>query len=169
MKKATCSIVLIACLFSCTEAGLPAAEYYGAVIAAAVDGDTVDVSFTGTRPADCAEKERVRLIGVNTPELAADPPEYYALEARNFTNQFWRKNVFLRFDSVSDKRDRYGRILCYVYIETVNENNLLNLLLIKGGYGKYYDAFLFEKVFMETFLQAETGARTSGIGLWGNS
>jgi micrococcal nuclease len=166
MKKALCNIVLIACLFSCTEAGLPAAEYYGAVIAAVVDGDTIDVGFTGTIPPGCAQKERVRLIGVNTPELTTNPPEAYALEAWKCTNNFWKKNVILRFDSVSDKRDKYDRILCYVYIESVATENLLNLLLIKGGLGSYYDAFAFEKLFMESFLQAENGAKTNGLGIW---
>jgi hypothetical protein len=57
-----------------------------AVISAVADGDTVDAAF-GNPPEGCGQKERVRLIGVNTPELTKDPPEYYAEEARELNDR----------------------------------------------------------------------------------
>jgi len=58
---------------------------YEARVTAVVDGDTVKVQFVDAVPEGCSRSERVRFIGVNTPELTTNPPEYFALEARDFT------------------------------------------------------------------------------------
>ena len=74
----------------------------------AVDGDTIIVNIAG-------QKERVRLIGVDTPETKhpRKPVQRYGKEAYNFT---WRmaegKKVRLEFDQ--NQRDRYKRLLAYV-------------------------------------------------------
>jgi len=136
-----------------------------AVISAVVDGDTVDVVF-GNPPEGCGKKERVRLIGVNTPELTKDPPEYYAEEARDFTDKWWGANVRIVFDRVSSRRDVYGRLLAYVYLE---DGTLFNELLIREGCGRYYGNFAFEEERMKAFSLAEEEARKAKKGLWGRA
>ena len=73
-----------------------------------VDGDTIILST----------KERVRLIGVDTPETKHPnkPVEQYGKEASAFTTRIVEgKKVTLEYDQ--EKRDKYGRLLAYVYLE----------------------------------------------------
>ena len=52
-----------------------------------IDGDTIDISFLNEIPNDCKKNERIRLIGINTPELDKNGiPEYFAKEAFYWTN-----------------------------------------------------------------------------------
>jgi endonuclease YncB( thermonuclease family) len=170
LKHTKLTVILFSLVLSvCTVfPGVSAEEYYHAVITAVVDGDTVKIRFTEAIPGECAGEERVRLIGVNTPELTTKPPEYFAQEARDYTNRFWRSPVLIRFDEVSARRDVYGRLLAYVYISNLSGDNLLNLMLIENGYGRYYGNFDFEPSFMRDFLSAEIKAKTNKRGLWNN-
>lgn len=76
-----------------------------------VDGDTIIVNIDG-------KKERVRLIGVDTPETKHPnkPVEYFGREASAFTKGMVEgKKVKLEYDW--QRRDKYGRLLAYVYLE----------------------------------------------------
>jgi micrococcal nuclease len=139
--------------------------WYEARITAVIDGDTVQVQFMGSvPPSGCQWSERVRLVGVDTPELFTDPPEYYASEAKAFTNQLYQKSVLLAYDSISAKRDRYGRVLAYIYPSL--DSPPINKQLIINGYGYYYGTFSFEPDKMLEFQSAEQYARTNRLGLW---
>jgi endonuclease YncB( thermonuclease family) len=154
-------------LFSCKspQTTETAQETYPAYITAVVDGDTVDLRFTGSVPDDCDVQERIRLVGIDTPELFTDPPQDYAAEARAFTNQFWHTSVRFRFDAVSDIRDRYGRLLGYIFPDDEPDDSI-NFLLVRYGLAVYYDAFPFEPQMMHTFSQAQKLAFQDAIGLW---
>ena len=91
---------------------------YGRIISV-IDGDTVKIQFTNNGTI-CHETETVRLVGVNCPELNLHKdaePEPYAIEARDYTNQFYQSEVIFYFDDVSDKRDKYSRLLGYVLLD----------------------------------------------------
>ena len=78
--------------------------------------------------------ERVRLIGVDTPETVhpQKPVEYFGKEASAFTRQLVEgERVRLEYDLGTGRKDRYGRTLAYVYLE---DGRLLNLAIIAGGY-----------------------------------
>ena len=108
--------------------------------------------------------ERVRLIGVDTPETVhpQKPVEYFGKEASEFTRRTAEgKRVRLEYDKGIGRQDRYGRTLAYVYLE---DGWLLNLKIIEGGYGHAYTRFPFAK--MNEFLRAEQSARERGSGLW---
>ena len=95
----------------------------------AVDGDTIIVNIAGV-------KERVRLIGVDTPETKhpRKPVQRFGKEASMFTaNMVEGKKVRLEFDQ--NQRDRYKRLLAYVYLE---DGTFLNAEIIKQGYGHAY-------------------------------
>jgi endonuclease YncB( thermonuclease family) len=163
--KKPLSLVFAAVLAAASRGKAGAGEpFYRAVIAAVIDGGTVTLRFTGAVPEGRAGEERVRLIGVDTPELSAQPPEHYAAEARAYTNRFWRQAVTFRFDTASAPQDRYGRLPGYV---SVPGQGLLNLLLIENGMGRYYGAFAFEPGFMRAFREAEEKAKKNKTGLWG--
>lgn len=140
---------------------------YPAKITAAVDGDTVKIQFLGDIPENCSEKETVRFIGVNTPELNLykdEEAEYFAEEAYRYTNSYYKEEVLIELDKTTGLRDRYGRLLAYVWL---CNTTMLNKNLIEDGYGRYYDAFPFRSEYMCEFLLAETDARQNKRGMWG--
>jgi len=121
-----------------------------------IDGDTIIVEIDG-------KQERVRLIGVDTPETVhpSKPVEYFGKEASEFTKRMVEgKKVRLEFDW--QKRDKYGRLLAYVYLP---DGTFLNAEIIKQGYGFAYTRFPFK--YLEEFRQYEREARENSRGLWG--
>lgn len=118
----------------------------------AVDGDTLELDGG----------ERLRLIGVDTPETVDPrrPVQYFGEEASAFTRRMAQgKSVRLEYDQ--DTRDRYGRTLAYVYLP---DGTFLNAEIIRQGYGHAYTRFPFR--YQEQFLALEREAREQGRGLW---
>ncbi len=119
------------------------------------DGDTIVVNMNG-------KKEKIRLIGVNTPETRdpRKPVEYFGKEASLFTrNTVLGKEVRLEFDQ--RKRDKHRRLLAYVYL---TDGTFLNAEIIRQGYGFAYAVYPFK--YMEEFRKLEKEARENNRGLW---
>ena len=117
-----------------------------------IDGDTIVLS----------NGEKVRLIGVDTPETKhpQKPVEYFGKEATAFTNKMvGGKVVKLKYDV--QRRDKYGRLLAYVYLV---DGTFLNAEIIKQGYGHVYTKVPFK--YLEKFKQYEEEAREAKRGLW---
>ena len=109
--------------------------------------------------------ETVRFIGVDTPETHKPntPVQCYGSAASSHTKIIIGSNkVRLESDPLSTDRDRYGRLLRYVYLPS---GLLVNADLIRHGYGFYYPYFPFTKSGQFAALQNE--AQTVGDGLWG--
>ncbi len=87
-----------------------------ATVTEVVDGDTVVVAFPGGR------SETVRLLGVDTPETVDpdEPVECYGPEASAFTHARLDGRQ-VRLEKDREERDRYGRLLAYVYVDDVRE------------------------------------------------
>lgn len=123
------------------------------------DGDTISVDMNG-------KKEKVRFIGVDTPETHKPnaPVQCYGPAASAFTKTIIGKNkVRLEADPLSTNRDRYDRLLRYVYLP---DGTLVNERLIRDGYGFYYPYFPFKK--SGQFEIAQNKARSETKGVWGN-
>lgn len=123
------------------------------------DGDTITVDMNGTN-------ERVRMIGVDTPETQDPrvPVQCFGKAASQFTADLIGTNpVRLEADPTNTNRDRYDRLLRYVYLP---DNRLVNAEIIKAGYGFAYTLFPFEK--SEEFKAYERQAREQNLGLWGS-
>ncbi|GMO61620.1 MAG: hypothetical protein Ta2A_07820 [Treponemataceae bacterium] len=158
-------LITLALYASCAQnTSASSMRAFGATITAVIDGDTVKVKFVGTIPAGCAPEERVRLIGVNTPELSTEIPEYYAQEARDYTNRWWKAPVKVEIDMSRATRDVYGRLLAYVYVQDSLEP--LNMLLIRNGFARYYGNFAFDAERMKAYAAAEAKAKSQRLGLW---
>lgn len=125
---------------------------YPSKITAVIDGDTVKVQFKNGRPENCEKNEIVRLIGVNTPELNL------------YTNRYYKEEVNIQLDNISAMRDKYGRLLAYVWL---CNSTLLNKNLIEDGYGRFYNIFLFNEKLMKEFSDAEILAIQEEKGIWG--
>ena len=120
-----------------------------------VDGDTIVLS----------NGEKVRLIGVDTPETKhpRKPVEYYGKEASAFTKKMVEgKPVRLEYDW--QERDKYGRLLAYVYLM---DGTFLNAEIIKQGFGHAYTRFPFK--YLDQFRQYEKEAREGKRGLWADA
>ena len=140
---------------------------YPAKITAVIDGDTVKIQFKSKLPENCTKNETVRLIGVNTPELNLHKEaeaEYFAEEAFLYTNRYYKEEVNIQLDDISSMRDKYGRLLAYIWL---CNSTLLNKNLIEDGYGRYYNAFMFNEKYMKEFSDAEIQAIQAEKGIWG--
>lgn len=126
-----------------------------ATVTRIIDGDTIEVLLNG-------ESERVRYIGIDTPE-SVDPrrdPECFGSEAAKENERLvLGKTVRLKKD-VSE-RDRYGRLLRFVYVDTT----LINEVLVEEGYATAA-TFPPDVSMAETFRSAEQTARENKSGLW---
>jgi len=124
-----------------------------------VDGDTIAVNMNG-------KIEKVRFVGVDTPETHKPntPVQCYGPAAAAFTKTtIGSQRVRLVSDSLSTDRDRYDRLLRYVYLP---DGTLLNEKLIRNGYGFYYPYFPFTK--SAQFSADEQAAIAQHKGLWAN-
>ena len=151
--------ILVATLLLCALPSVLAKEETATVLRV-VDGDTIEVSVAG-------RVEKVRLIGVDTPETVdpRKPVEYFGKEASEFTRKLVEgKQVILRDELAGQDRDKYGRLLRYVYLE---DGTFVNAEIIKQGYGHAYVAYPFSH--MEEFRGYERQAREKGLGLWGST
>ncbi len=122
-----------------------------------VDGDTFAVDMAGTA-------ERVRLIGVDTPETHKpdSPVQCFGQAASTYTKQLIGENaVRLEVDPTNSNRDRYNRLLRYAYLP---DGRLINAEIIKNGYGFAYVSFPFQK--MDEFTMYQAKAREANKGLW---
>lgn len=132
------------------------AQYYKVV--KVVDGDTIDVKIN-------SQVQRVRLIGINTPEVVdpRKPVECFGQEASAKAHQ-WLDNqeVTLESDSSQDDKDKYNRLLRYI---TTREGLFYNLEIIKAGYAYEYTYNLPYK-YQNEFKAAQTVAQTAKLGLW---
>lgn len=117
-----------------------------------IDGDTIVLE----------NGETVRYIGIDAPETEhpSKPIEYYGKEATE-TNRRLVENKIVRLEFDAQKRDRYGRLLAYIYVDTI----FVNAELIKQGYAKVSTCPPNVK-YQDIFLKLEREAREKGQGLW---
>jgi micrococcal nuclease len=111
-----------------------------AIVTRVVDGDTLKVMIDG-------KEETIRLCGVDTPESVAPgkPVEEGSLEASEFTKQLTGKQIILTYDA--DKRDFFGRLLAYVWIESDNGQLICwNIELIRQGHSELYTKYKFDGI-----------------------
>jgi endonuclease YncB( thermonuclease family) len=121
-----------------------------------VDGDTIEVDFNGT-------KEKVRLIGIDTPE-SVHPDKDKNVEEGKLVSDYTKeklegKEIALEFDV--QERDHYGRLLAYVWVDGVMYNK--QLLIV--GYAQI-STYPPNVRYVDDFTQIQKEARESKIGLW---
>ncbi|MDR3248176.1 MAG: thermonuclease family protein [Treponema sp.] len=151
--------VNVAALRSFTAADL--SKMTKAEVVSHVDGDTVRVRIANP-PEGLEAVETIRMIGADTPETVHPrrEVEFFGKEASEFTKaRLLGKPVLLAFDW--DPRDRYGRLLAYIYTP---DGECHNAALIREGYAHAYTRFAFQ--FMDEFRNLEQQARQAKRGLW---
>ncbi len=145
-----------------TKTSLPAAKSGNYKVSSIVDGDTIRVALDGNRT------EAVRLIGIDTPELH-DPRksvQCYATEATDYVRSILQnKTVTLVSDPSQQDRDKYSRLLRYVFLP---DGSNLNKQIVAEGYGYEY-TYNTPYKYQAEFRQAQSSARTAQRGLWSPS
>ena len=124
-----------------------------------VDGDTIKL----TNGMD------VRYIGIDTPETMKRTgsgwmfqPESYGVAAKDFNRSLVSgRTVKLEFDR--DRKDKYNRLLAYVYVD----GRMANLELVRQGYATVY-TFPPNTKYLKELLEAQEEARRDKRGLWGS-
>jgi len=118
-----------------------------------VDGDTLLL----------ADRTRVRLIGVDTPETVKPdtPPEPWGAEASQFTREFIAAgSVRLEFDE--ERLDQHGRTLAYVWVG----DQMLNEELLRAGLARAEFHFRYDPKKKDRFRAAQKEAKQAQRGLW---
>jgi micrococcal nuclease len=124
-----------------------------------IDGDTVVVRL------DSDEAVHVRLIGINTPEIAhfGKPGECFGMRAATLTRSL-ALGRRVELQAGRERHDRYGRLLAYVHV-LGGPADLERTLLVRGAARTLAIAPNVDRA--ATYAGLEGSARRAGRGLWG--
>jgi micrococcal nuclease len=138
-----------------TAADTPTADEVTGEVVEVTDGDTIEVELDG-------RVDDVRYIGVDTPEV--DPSigvECFGADASELNARLVEgERVRLVFDA--ERRDRYGRLLAYVYVG----DTFVNAELLRRGAARTLTIAPNDS-FADRFAQLAQEAANAGRGLWG--
>jgi micrococcal nuclease len=143
----------------CSDGGSsPSPPTEGAFVERVVDGDTLVVTVDG-------QEDRVRLIGVDTPETKhpSKPVECFGKEASAFTESLLPEGTEVRLERDVEARDRYDRLLAYVY--RVDDGLFVNRELLAQGYAAVLTVPP-NVAHTDEFVALAGEARREGRGLW---
>jgi len=107
--------------------------HYKATLNRIIDGDTIDVNVD--LGFDVKIKQRVRLYGINTPEVRTKDlnEKKKGLEATEYLKKILPKEFVM--ETILNKRGKYGRVLGILWVKDVN----INEKMVNEGYAKRYD------------------------------
>jgi len=160
LKKNLSLLICIILSFVLITAGCStnstSADDTNAKVVKVVDGDTLDVEFNG-------KTERIRLLLVDTPETVhpSKPVEPFGPEASKFAKEtLSNQRVKLEFD-VSE-RDKYGRLLAYVWID----GKMFNELLLEKGLARVAYVYPPNVKYVDPFRAIQSKAQKEELGIW---
>ena len=147
---------------SCADGPQPVRDGH-AIVVQVVDGDTIDVEIGG-------RTERVRLIGVDTPETKRPdtPIECYGPEASAFTTSLLPTGTEVRIERDVVGRDDYGRILGYVHLigrTSLDTDVFVNMEIVERGFAQPL-TIEPNSTFARQFTSAARRAERHDLGLW---
>lgn len=104
--------------------------------------------------------DKVRMIGINAPEES----DIFGIEATNYLSSLiLNKEISLLADEIGKDRDRYGRLLRYAFLDSID----INKKMIEDGYAFAYLKYKFSKD--DEYRDAQINAQKFGYGIWGNA
>jgi micrococcal nuclease len=130
-----------------------------ALVSRVIDGDTIEVMINGRR-------DRVRYIGIDAPESVKPntPVQPFALAAAAANRRLVAGRTVLLERDVSE-RDRFDRLLRYVWLESGGTRTMVNLVLVEDGFA-HAVTFPPDVRYVDLLRAAERSARMAGRGLW---
>lgn len=171
MKKTLFLLVLILIIVGCsdldtilednitdTETEEVATSKESVKIDRVVDGDTIDVELSNGHIAT------VRLLLIDTPESVHPEKEEqpFGKESSDFAKKRLKKGQTVTLEIGNPKRDKYERLLAYIWLDEVN----FNQLMIEEGFARI--AYIYEPntKYLEEFKKAENQAEKNGNNIW---
>ncbi|MBA9025059.1 thermonuclease family protein [Peribacillus huizhouensis] len=129
-----------------------------ASIVRVVDGDTIKIKL------DNSKEETVRLLLVDTPESVhpTKPIQPFAIEASNFVKNLLPVGKDVEIELGTNERDKYGRLLAYLYAD----EKMVNQLLLEKGYARVAYVFAPNTKYIEEFREIQETAQRKEIGIW---
>ena len=151
------SLATSSCMSTRTSTGAGGRLY--ATVISPIDGDTLTVRIAGRR-------QDLRLIGVDTPETKhpTKPVECGGPEAAAFTASQFPRGTRIEIARDTEARDRYGRLLGYVY--RAHDGFFLNQALLDNGLAVAYP-FEPNTLFSVRFAERARRAQATSRGIWG--
>ena len=151
-------VVLLGLAYVRGRAGTTGDDVADSSVVRVVDGDTVVVRLDGV-------DERVRLIGIDTPESVdpRTPVECFGKEASEHAGSLLPPGTAVRLVRDVEARDRYDRLLAYVY--RADDGLFVNLAMAEAGYADVA-TFPPNVAHVDEFVAAVAAARAEGRGLW---
>jgi micrococcal nuclease len=162
--------ILSLVLFSFLSSFPSHAQTFTVVVLRVIDGDTIKMNIQG-------KPESVRLIGIDTPESKANAKAMrdsnrsgqdmaaivsQGKEAAAYTRSRVKKGDTVRIETDVQQRDKYRRILAYVWL---SDGTMLNEAIVRAGYAQPA-TFPPNVRYQDLFLEAARDARRNGRGLW---
>jgi len=144
-----------------TSSPVPTKQLNLYAVSSVIDGDTIQVVIDG-------KKETLRLIGIDTPETVdpRKPVQCFGKEASAKAKSLLTgKSVGLEADPTQGERDKYQRLLRYVFLE---DGTNFNKLMISEGYAHEY-TYNTPYKYQSEFKQAQKEAEASKVGLWADN
>jgi micrococcal nuclease len=149
-----------------TVSRIDAGSLTTATVSRNIDGDTLHVRTAA------GAVEKVRLIGVDTPESTIEH-EPFGKEASDYTKSRLPVGTQVWLETDVGLRDRYGRLLAYVWLSPPSSGSeaeirakMFNAQLLAEGYGQLMTIPTDVK-YVDSFIPLQTEAREASRGLWG--
>ncbi|MGF6948858.1 micrococcal nuclease [Neobacillus sp. B4I6] len=129
-----------------------------ATIVKNVDGDTINVNLNG-------KIEKVRMLCVDTPEthhprLGVQP---FGPEASEYTKEILSVGTKVEIEpGIGDGRDKYGRLLAYIYVN----GKMFNEMLLEKGLARVAYIYAPNTQYVDEFYAIQKKAQEKGVGIW---
>ncbi|MCM3237475.1 thermonuclease family protein [Heyndrickxia oleronia] len=122
-----------------------------------IDGDTVKVNVRGT-------EETIRLLLVDTPETVhpTKPVQPFGKEASDFSKSIMPAGKAIKVELDVSERDKYGRLLAYVYVG----GKMVNETLLEKGLARVAYVYAPNTRYVDKFREIQSMAQKQAIGIW---
>ncbi|WP_174613742.1 thermonuclease family protein [Virgibacillus ihumii] len=149
--------VIIFCMIILT--GCSGTSENNATFVRAVDGDTLIINIDG-------KEEYVRLLLVDTPETKHPdkPVQPFGPEASELMKDTFSQSEPIQIEFGTEKRDKYDRLLAYVYTE---EGKMFNKMLLRNGLARVAYVYPPNDKCVDVFRDIEAKAKKENLGIWG--
>lgn len=133
-------------------------NFIPATVVRVIDGDTLIVNLENGR------EERVRMLLIDTPETVhPDKPEQpFGREASNFSKEIMPEGSRVHLELDVGERDKYGRILAYVWVG----DQMVNEMLLERGLARVAYVYAPNTKHVDRFYEIQKEAQRKGIGIW---
>lgn len=137
--------------------GIPRGKVLPATIVRVVDGDTLNIKVNG-------REETVRLLLVDTPETVHPdkPVQPFGPEASAFAKETLTPGKQVEIEIDVSERDKYGRLLCYLYAD----GKMFNELLLEKGLARVAYVYAPNTRYVDQFYNLQKQAQANEIGIW---